>query len=319
MISNLSSTGSPLRGIAASTLMEMSFPEARWAIPGILPEGINILAGKPKKGKSIFALNICLDIAIGYKVLNRIHAEKGTVLYFALEDSERRLQDRIGLMMRGEQAPEQLILYNKIEGTEIERLAKLRNEIKNFPNTRLVVIDTLAMFLAGQRSNIQYSYEQDYQKIVQFKEIADKYHISMLLNHHQRKMAADDVMDTILGTQGIAAAADGLLVMVDGSGQSNCNLTVKGRDVEEVTFALKFDPEVLRWNLLESITETKSTPLKQKIYDLLKVCGEPLTPKIIAERTSLREQYVKNTLPKLLSEGGIIKVDRGQYVHIHHK
>ena len=79
------------QGITASELMQKSFPEPKWAIPGILPEGLNILGGKPKKGKSILALNICLDIALGKPALGKIHIEGGSVIYFALEDNYRRL------------------------------------------------------------------------------------------------------------------------------------------------------------------------------------------------------------------------------------
>ena len=47
-------------GISAADLMRLEFPEPKWAVPGVLPEGINILGGKPKQGKSIFSLNILL-------------------------------------------------------------------------------------------------------------------------------------------------------------------------------------------------------------------------------------------------------------------
>ena len=39
----------------AFDLMNMNFPEPKWAVPGLLTEGLNILAGKPKHGKSILA------------------------------------------------------------------------------------------------------------------------------------------------------------------------------------------------------------------------------------------------------------------------
>jgi hypothetical protein len=55
---------SPLVFTAASLLAER-FPEPRWAIPAIVPEGATILAGKPKKGKSFLALAFAVAVATG--------------------------------------------------------------------------------------------------------------------------------------------------------------------------------------------------------------------------------------------------------------
>lgn len=307
-------TGYEVTGIPASKLMEMSFPEMRWAIPGILPEGVSILAGKPKKGKSILSSNIGIDIASKNKVLGQICVEQGTVLYFALEDSHRRLQDRLGLMLQDTNAPKQLILYTSLP--ESQRFEFLEWEIKRHPDIRLVVIDTLAIFSSDKKPATQYSYDYDYQKIIKFKQLGDSNHVSILLIHHVRKQESGDVMDTILGTRGLTGASDGLLVMADGGGQSNCNLTVIGRDIEEATYALKLNPDTLRWGIIGTAREIKSTPKKQKIYDTLKQNEHPLSPKMIAEKTGLTEQYVKNTLPKLICEGGIMKADRGQYIYV---
>ena len=51
-----------ITGMSAAELMRTEFAEPRWAVPGIIPEGLSILAGKPKKGKSIIALNLCIAI-----------------------------------------------------------------------------------------------------------------------------------------------------------------------------------------------------------------------------------------------------------------
>ena len=89
-----------ISGITAADLMRKTFPEPRWAVSGILPEGLNLLAGKPKKGKSILALNLGVSISLGGLALGQIPVEKGAVVYLALEDTERRLQGRLGHMLR---------------------------------------------------------------------------------------------------------------------------------------------------------------------------------------------------------------------------
>ena len=68
-------------------------------IQDILPEGLSIMAGKSKVGKSVFALNVGLAVSGGKDFLNR-KTEKGDVLYITYEDGDgRRLQDRVGKMI----------------------------------------------------------------------------------------------------------------------------------------------------------------------------------------------------------------------------
>ena len=69
-------------------------PPVRWTIPEILPEGLTLLAGKPKLGKSWLALSVALSIAAGGVALGTQPVAKGDVLYLALEDNARRLQSR---------------------------------------------------------------------------------------------------------------------------------------------------------------------------------------------------------------------------------
>jgi AAA domain len=57
---------------------------------GYIVEGATILAGKPKIGKSWFALDCGLAVADGGMFLGT-YCKKGDVLFIALEDNERRL------------------------------------------------------------------------------------------------------------------------------------------------------------------------------------------------------------------------------------
>ena len=55
--------------INAQDLRAKVFPPVKWAVPGFLPEGLSILAGGPKVGKSILALHLSVGVAIGGCVL----------------------------------------------------------------------------------------------------------------------------------------------------------------------------------------------------------------------------------------------------------
>ncbi|OLT22936.1 hypothetical protein BJF78_32745 [Pseudonocardia sp. CNS-139] len=100
----------PRTSWGALELMSMSFPEPRWAVPGVICEGVTLLAGPPKVGKSWLALGLALDIAAGWAALGSIPVEPGPVLYLALEDTARRLQSRMRTVLAGREAPAGLTL-----------------------------------------------------------------------------------------------------------------------------------------------------------------------------------------------------------------
>ncbi len=90
----------------AADLMNEELPPVRRAVPGILPEGLSLLAGKPKLGKSWLALGLAVTKASGGVALGKIPVDRGEVLYLALEDNRRRLQNRLRKVLDGNPAPE---------------------------------------------------------------------------------------------------------------------------------------------------------------------------------------------------------------------
>ena len=301
-----------ISGITAAELMEKVFPEPRWAIPGILPEGLNLLAGKPKKGKSIFALNIGLSIALGGLALGKIPVEQGAVIYLALEDTERRLQGRLKQMMPYTQAPADLYLFTKWPRMDAGGLELLEAKITEIPNIRLVIIDTLHKFRNPTKRNTNL-YAEDYETVSKIKDIADRLGVCILLIHHLRKAEADDIFDTLSGSLGLTGGTDGNLVME--SARGNTTLHVTGRDVEGIELALELDTQMLAWRLLGERAEVKSTNDQQRIYNALKESAEPLTPKELADITGLKVGYVKNILAKFLEEGSIQRTGYGKYIY----
>ena len=75
----------------AAELMAREIPRAVGRA-GMVPEGVALLAGKPKLGKSWLALGLCVAVASGGVAFGNVRVEKGSALYLALEDNERRLQ-----------------------------------------------------------------------------------------------------------------------------------------------------------------------------------------------------------------------------------
>ena len=98
----------------ATELMEMELPPVTWVVPDVLPEGVTILGGKPKMGKSWMAYGLAVSVATGGVALGNKQVERGEALYLALEDNPRRLRKRLGKVLRGDPAPEGLDIWTRL-------------------------------------------------------------------------------------------------------------------------------------------------------------------------------------------------------------
>ncbi|MBQ3969537.1 MAG: AAA family ATPase, partial [Clostridia bacterium] len=80
--------------IDGDTLLDMDLPATKFVIKDLLPQGLAILGGAPKVGKSWLMLDWCVRIAKGETIWN-FPTTKGTTLYVSLEDTASRLQERL--------------------------------------------------------------------------------------------------------------------------------------------------------------------------------------------------------------------------------
>ena len=141
---------------SSDQILTTEFPEPVWAVPGILPVGLTLLAGAPKVGKSWLALQFAQAVASGGEVFGQ-HVEKGAVLYMALEDSGRRLQERMRkqnwtLGLRADF----LILgeyKNQIGDIRTGGGQRLAHAIQT-KEYRFVVIDTLSRAIPGEQDDV---------------------------------------------------------------------------------------------------------------------------------------------------------------------
>ena len=145
------------------------------------------------------------------------------------------------------------------------------------------------------------------------KELSDELSVSFLVIHHLRKTKSNDRFDDISGTFGITGAADGALILLRKAGEFIGELHTEGRDIKSNEYAIKFNCELLAWNILGGADEIKSTDKKQQIFDTIKNNGGNMTLKQIVEESGLYQGYVSKMINSLMSEGSIIRVKRGIY------
>ena len=250
-----------LETMTAEQLQRAPYSPVPFLVDELIPEGLHILAGAPKIGKSWLALWLCLCVSQGQPLWN-FATTQGEVLYLSLEDSYRRIQSR--LFDLTDDAPP--TLYFAIMADTLKH--GLEQQIEQFltehPATRLVVIDTLQRVRsAGSDSNL---YANDYQDIGLLKQLADRHHIAILLIHHLRKLHDDDPMNMISGSTGLSGAADSAFVLQKNARSANAaSLHCTGRDIPDRTLKLELGEEDHIWKLLE---DSKTCSAASKISAL---------------------------------------------------
>ncbi len=259
-----------LDAVNANDLMEMDFQPTGWLIEKMLGKGVYILAGASKIGKSWLVLWLADRVSKGEKVWE-FQTTPCEVLYVSLEDTEQRIQQRLGEVTGGE--------ADKIWiATEAELLGKgFEQQIGNFlaahPNVGFVIVDTLQRI--RQMKTEGYSYGGDYEVMTSLKTIADRFNITILVVHHTRKEDSDDSFNKISGTNGLLGCADGAMVLQKPSRiGKTATLDITGREVADLRLKLEFD-ESKHWQFVEYGTDQsdeKSNKLLAAVQKLVAEC-----------------------------------------------
>ncbi len=290
----------------AVELLETDFPEPRFAVPGIFAEGLNLLVGAPKLGKSWLVLNVANAVATGGRALGKVAVEQGEVLYLALEDGPRRLKNRLEMVLGDENFTAPTGLHFETEWPPLidGGAEDLSAWLGTHPDTRLVVVDVIARLRSPVKTNAD-RYMVDYMVAEEVKRVADQHSVPVVAVHHTRKAAADDFIDSVSGTNGLAGAADSIIVLKRSRGQADAVLHVTGRDVEEQELALNFDAHIGTWALLGDAQEWRMSDTRRQIIEVIREAG-PSQPKEIAEALDLPRDLVRQTVTRMAKDDQLV-------------
>ena len=260
-----------LNTVSYNELMEESLPSRRAVIDGLLGTGVYLLAGAPKIGKSFLVAQIAYRVSTGTDLCGyRVHG--GTVLYLALEDDKKRLQERMARMFGVEGCDNlHFATHAGQVGQNLEK--QLKNFLTEHPNTILVIVDTLQK--VREMTTEGYSYASDYDVISSLKQLADSYNICILLVHHTRKQPAGDSFEMISGTTGLLGGSDGALLMKkENRTDLTATLELVSRDQPEQKLYITKNPESLVWELDHAETE----PWREPPDSILEAVAKLVTP-----------------------------------------
>ena len=241
--------------ISAAQLMEKPIEPREFVVRGLLPQGLSILGGAPKIGKSWLVLDLCLHVATGEPFWG-IPVSKGTAWYISLEDTQEHIHRRLGTIT--DEEPDNLYFTTEEDGigTMADTLEKhMNNFMDQHPYTKLIVIDT---FQLARGNSKEPSYASDYADIQKFKHIADKRKVAILLVHHLRKMPDPDPVNMLSGSTGLSGGVAANFIMHRSPQEEVTRLFCKGRHIKPRVLELRFEETACVWEKLSDSRETEN-------------------------------------------------------------
>lgn len=254
-----------LEVLSMTELYDSSFEPRVPVVDGLLNSGTYIFAGAPKVGKSFFMAQLAYHVAMGIPLWD-YPVRQGSVLYLALEDDYARLQQRLAMMF-GDESTDKLYLAVKSKTIKDGLAEQMECFVKEHKDARLIIIDTLQRIRESDGDKM--SYGSDYDNMTPLKEFSDKTGVAIIVVHHTRKMAADDVCETISGTNGLLGAVDGALILYKKKRTSSeATLDIIGRDQQEQELTLERDLETCVWKKVKAETDL-IVPKVDEILELI--------------------------------------------------
>ncbi len=305
----------------AEWLMQQKFPPIRYVVPGVIPEGMTLLVAAPKIGKSWLVLGLGVELSCGGLAFGALPVgEPRPVLYLALEDGQRRLQDRLIRLNPDQVSP--LLEFRVVipEGKVIETITEFMTAHDGADP--VVILDTLGKVMPPAGTASQYGH--DYKVLSALKRTCDAVPgSSLIIVHHTRKGIAGDFLDAVSGTQGIAGAADTVLVLNRERHEDRATLQVTSRDAREGEYSVTLT-EAGAWVLdgndlaeaeLAAQTARATSGVGDRMADVINTVArfpQGITPRdlktLLPDVTSL-DEYLR----RAVNAGRVKKLARGLY------
>ena len=294
--------------LTAKELMELDFPPPEWLIEGLLPEGLTVLSGAPKIGKSWLSLQLALAVTTGRPIFGRAPASEKGVLLLALEDNERRLQTRITKC--GITPSENFCLTIHWQGG----IPALRQYLLDNPQIKVCIIDTLAVFLPSQGAGGRTTYDADVERMRELHDLGLETNTSLIVIHHDKQGEDPDWASKMSGSNGITGTADTLIrLSVKTRGNKQAKLEVTGRDIEDLELNLKLDETNMSWQIDKGQDDKQLTALQSEVLKLVPPAPETIRSREIADRLGKEQSQISDILKKLANRGYVSSPAYGEY------
>jgi hypothetical protein len=236
------------------------------------------------------------------------------VLYLALEDNRRRLQRRLTKYFGAfrDNWPSRLRIATEWRRLDQGGIDDLRDWCLSVEKPVLIAIDTLKKVRPRKRSG-QSDYEADYESCEGLQKLAGDFGIAIMIAHHDRKMGADDVFDTVSGTLGLTGGVDAIALLKRQS--SGITLHIEGRELPDtIEKAVRFDRTTCRWEIVGEAAEVLRSTERTKVLAALAAAPAGLGTADIMQATGMSSRGAADTLlSRMVDDELIRRPSRGIY------
>ena len=309
--------------IRADELLDMEFEPLQFVVDGVIATGLTLLVAAPKIGKSWMALDLAYQVASGGKAFGAIPVQPRPVLYFALEDGQRRLNARMRKLGCCKTAGLYFITKTSDIDADIDDFMQVH--AKNHP---LVIVDTLQKYRETKPASCNDSaYERDYAIVGGLQRRVLEAEGSLLILHHDRKAGSGDFVESVSGTNGIAGSADTIITINRPRVSADAVLSVTSRDAIEGEYAVRFDDG--RWVLEGGDLEAAAQAVVQArvharngdrmndVLDCVTKHPQGVKPYEVSESLGdISPNDAAKCLSRLSKQGLITKLKRGVYAPV---
>lgn len=310
----------------ALQLLELEIDPVQFIIPGLLTEGLGMLTGRPKMGKSMMSLSLALSIAQGKAALGDSKAcEHGDVLYLALEDSQARTQDRLKIMLGTDAVDDlRLDIWWQIPRLDLGGLEALLDWLEACTRPRMIIVDVWGKFMPPCPSGRdEYTFLSEVMMLLQ--QVALAFHVCILLVHHTKKpgkKTGEDFLDQAMGNTAHTSNLDVLMMLDRQRNKKDALLHLTGRDVHEQQLTVYLNEKTLHWERGEKRPDEDLTPVQLEmlyylasghgtVKDLMGVAKKAETPTrkiigILLEKQLIQQHHTEKsrTITFDLTEAG---------------
>lgn len=300
-------------------IMTTVYKPIEFVVNCLIGQGLYILAGAPKIGKSWLSLDICLSIAKGKKILGH-ETQCGTALYLCLEDSFERIQKRLYELTDEPTNKLHFVIMSDSIGSGLEE--QITDFKSNHTDLKIVFIDTLQKI----RESTENSYGSDYKELSILKILADNLGIAIVLVHHTRKCFDSDPFNMISGSTGLSGCVDGSMVLVETKrGSHTAKLHCVGRDIENAEINLQFDSNLKKWIVTDDPVAPQSKDniflAAVHLFIKVKINFEGSATELVEQLKSVSdEEFHSNRVTRELVQNGYTLKKYGidfQYKRVH--
>jgi hypothetical protein len=290
-------------------IKESTYPETEFIVPTVIPEGLTLLAAAPKIGKSWFVLQVAAAVSTGSNIFGGIalpHPRR--VLYMALEDSPRRIQKRLDIMGL-EYGANVDFIFDLKENNPADIIQAWFNKYE--AQKPIVIVDTYGRTLDGEQDA---TYSRDYAGMAHYKHIIPN-GCSLLFVHHTKKADEGDFLQALSGTNGLAGAADTIIVLKRDRLSKDATLSITSREMEEAEHHLNFSENAV-WTIGDRPTSPQ-TPQGGTtgaiVTQILMDAPQALTRAEIAAKAFISVDSASGAIRRLKDQGTVIEPIQGRF------